>query len=355
MPTIDGGGVEKNFFLISNYLSRKYKEIYVVTSNTDYKKSFHKNIKVICPKNKIWIKKNRFIKTLISAFLLIYNFFNKKVVILSFQSNIIAIWISKIFNFRIIIRLNTSVKKYIKGYFGKKFYKLNYKLSDKIIVNSLIFQKELKDYFNLSSNLIYNSYKPSLKKKRLIFFKNFNGLKIINIGRLTDQKDQITLLKSLNLLSKYEINFRCCVIGGGIKKKTLNNYINEKKLNNFVKLIGYKDNAENYLDSSNLFILTSRYEGLPNVLIEAQSRNLPIISSDCPTGPSEILLKGKLGDLFKVGDHKKLSYLITNFVEDKKKLLNKSKKAKKFLKRFELEINCEKYKKIISDIVDEKI
>ena len=53
-------------------------------------------------------------------------------------------------------------------------------------------------------------------------------------------------------------------------------------------------------------MLTSKFEGLPNVLIEAQSKNIPIISSDCPTGPKEILLQGKLGDLFKVGDYRKL-------------------------------------------------
>ena len=109
------------------------------------------------------------------------------------------------------------------------------------------------------------------------------------------------------------------------------------------------------MEPGTLFVLTSKYEGLPNVLIEAQSRNLPIISSDCPTGPSEILLRGKLGDLFKVGDHKRLCYLIKKFIKDKKKLLNKSQKAKNYLERFKLNINCEKYKKIISNIIDDKI
>ena len=74
-----------------------------------------------------------------------------------------------------------------------------------------------------------------------------------------------------------------------------------------------RKNAENYLSSCNLFILTSKFEGLPNVLIEAQSRNIPIISSNCPTGPKEILLNGKLGDLFEVGDIYKLFKLILQF------------------------------------------
>ena len=121
------------------------------------------------------------------------------------------------------------------------------------------------------------------------------------------------------------------------------------KLNNSVKLLGYKNKAENYIYSSDLFVLTSKYEGSPNVLIEAQSKNVPIISSDCPTGPKEILLNGKLGDLFKVGDYKKLFFLLQDFSRDKKKLINKSKNAKKYLKRFNLNSNCERYNKIISN------
>ena len=66
--------------------------------------------------------------------------------------------------------------------------------------------------------------------------------------------------------------------------------------------------------------LTSKYEGLPNVLIEAQYRNIPIISSDCPTGPREILMNGKLGELFNVGDYKGLCTKILEYTNNRKKL-----------------------------------
>ena len=350
IPSIERGGVEKNLFLISNYLAKKFKNIYIITANSDYKKRFNKNIKVISPKTDFWINKKRTLKTLISIILLINNFINKQILILSFQSNISAIIISKLLNFKIIIRLNTSLKKYIKGLTKKFFYKFYYNLADKIIVNSLLFKKELKIYLNLKSSLIYNPIKISFGKKKLNFFKKFNGLKIINIGRLTEQKDQLTLIRSLDLLAKNKINFKCCIIGTGAKKNMLQNFIGKKKLNKFIRLIGYKENAESYLQSANLFILTSKFEGLPNVLIEAQTKNIPIISSDCPTGPREILLKGKLGDLFKVGDYKRLYHLIKDFDQNSKKLKNKSKKAEKYLKRFDLKVNCKKYEKTILNI-----
>ena len=347
IPSIEGGGVEKNFFLILNYLEKKFKKIFIVTANTNYKDSFHKNIVVICPKTKKWVRRNRKLKTIISMILLIRNFFNKKILILSFQSNISAILISKLFNFKIIIRLNTSIEKYIKHFLKKKFFNFFYNFADDIVVNSIFFKKEIKKKFNLNSELIYNSFEKSNQKKKLFFFKNYKGLKIINIARLTDQKDQITLIKALNLLKKKEIDFRCCIIGSGKEKNKLSNYINREKLNKFIKLIGYKKNAQNYLSICDLFILTSKFEGLPNVLIEAQSKNIPIISSNCPTGPKEILLGGVLGDLFKVSDYKKLSKLIINFKTDKKKLIKKSIKSQKFLKRFDLKKNCEKYAKLI--------
>ena len=219
IPSIESGGVEKNFFYISNYLGKKFNKIYVVTANSDYKKKFNKNITVICPNSKKWINQIRILKTIVALTLLIRNFSNRKILILSFQSYIMAIIISKLFNFKIIIRLNTSVEKYIKNDLKKIFFKFFYNLANEIIVNSIFFKNEVKSYFNIKAKLIYNSYEKLKQKKRLSFFKNFKGLKIINIGRLTEQKDQITLLKSLNLLRQQKINFRCCIIGKGKKKK----------------------------------------------------------------------------------------------------------------------------------------
>ena len=347
IPSIENGGVEKNFFLISNFLSKYFDKIFIITSDKKFKNSFKKNIIVICPKTRFWEKKNRLLKTIISIFLLIKNFFNQDIVLLSFQSNIAAITISKILGFKILIRLNTSLKKYLNSYIKKKIFKFFYYLADEIIVNSLSFKRELKSNLDLRSLLIYNSLSNISKDKKISYFKKFKKLKIINIGRLTDQKDQIILLKGLNLLIKKKINFRCCIIGEGKKKKELQDFIERNKLNKNVKLIGYKKNAEDYLRSGDLFILSSKYEGLPNVLIEAQSKGVPIISSDCPTGAREILLNGKLGDLFPVGDYKKLSFLISKFNSSKKRLLRLSKKSKKYLNRFDFKTNCLKYKKIL--------
>ena len=107
-----------------------------------------------------------------------------------------------------------------------------------------------------------------------------------------------------------------------------------------VKLAGYKKNIYPYYRKADLFILSSMYEGLPNVLIEANYFNLKIISSNCKTGPKEILKSNKNSKLFKVGNFKELAKCILSTKLDKPKKFNIDK-------RFDFHKNLENYRKII--------
>ncbi len=340
IPSIEGGGVEKNLFLLIKYLSKKINKIYIITAHK--KKNNSKRIRYICPNSYYWEKKNRSIKNVICIYLLIKNFWSSKATILSFQSNFTSIILSKILRFKVLIRLNTSLKKYLNNNLKKIIFKFIYSLSDAIIVNSKLFQKELKKV-NLKSYLIYNLNFTEKKIKKLNFFKKHNGLKIINIGRLTDQKDQLTLIRSLAILKKENINFRCSIIGKGNFKKILTDEIIKLDLTKNIKLEGFINKAEQYISKSDIFVLSSRFEGLPNVLIESQQCGVPIISSDCPTGPSEILMNGRLGELFPVGNYHILAKKLFSYNKNKKILLRKSLNAKKYLIRFDPVKNSKKY------------
>ena len=346
IPSIEGGGVEKNLYSLIKYLPQKSNKIFIITANTKNNKS--KGVKYVCPNSDYWNKKNRTIKNIICIYLLIKNFWSSKAVILSFQSNITSIIISKFLGFKVLIRLNTSLNKYVNNIFKRIVFKFFYSLSDVIIVNSKFFQKELKK-FDLKSQLIYNLSHYEKKKKKLDFFKKFKGLKILNIGRLTDQKDQLTLIKSLKILKEKNVNFRCCIIGRGLLKNNLKIEIARSNLSKNVKLVGFKNKAEEYLSDSDIFVLSSKFEGLPNVLIESQKYGVPIISSNCPTGPKEILMNGKLGELFSVGDYHNLANKLFEFSKNKKNLKLKSINAKKYLKRFDPEKNSKKYFDLISE------
>ncbi len=353
IPSIEYGGVEKNLYILIDYLKKIYPQIFIVTASKINKKVNQKNVKVIRPKYNFWDRKSRLLKSLISSYLMIKRFKKREILVVSFQSNIFSIIVSRLMIWPIIIRLNTSPEKYINNLFKSFFFKNFYSLSDEIIVNSFEFRKNLKKIFKLNSSVILNPFiKNKLKKKRLNFFKNFKGLKIINIGRLTDQKDHLTLLKSIKMIvDKKKIDLKLSIIGKGKNLLSIKNFIRKNNLRQKVNLYGYKANAERYIVYSDLFILSSKFEGLPNTLIEAQSSRVPIISSDCPSGPKEILLNGKLGILFKTGDHKDLYKKILLFNKNKKKYIKQASSAQKYLKRFDYKFNLSKYRKIINKYI----
>ena len=352
IPSIEGGGVEKNLFYITNYFQSKFKNIYLISADKLKQHSFGKKIKLITPNSNRFNNKNRFIKSIISSYLLLKNFKNRKVLIFSLQSNFFSIIFSKIINAKIIIRLNTSPEKYVSNIYKKNFFKFLYSFADEIIVNSLDFKKNLYKNFHLNSKVIFNPVKRDNRRKKINFFKNFKNLKIISIGRLTNQKNQITLFKALYLLKyKFNVKFKLYLIGRGYNYDLLKNYIIKNNLQKNIKLAGYKKDASSYIKSSDLFVLSSNYEGLPNTLIEAQVASVPIISSNCSTGPKEILMNGRLGELFKPGDYRNLCKKIYNYNKNRKLLKKKSILAKKYLYRFDYHNNLNKYVFVIKKYI----
>jgi glycosyltransferase involved in cell wall biosynthesis len=169
---------------------------------------------------------------------------------------------------------------------------------------------------------------------------------------MTDQKDQILILKALNNL-KNKIKFKCLILGKGTNKLKLNNFIINNKLKDQIKLSGFKFNPYPYMKMTNLFILSSRYEGLPNVLLEAQYLEKFIISTNCPTGPREILLDGKAGKLIKVGNQGQLEKAILYYYNNRNssEVTNKIRFGKKNMKRFDFKINCYKYYMVIKKYI----
>ena len=276
-PTIEDGGVEKNLYNISNFLSQKLESVYLLTANSNKKSKFNHKIKFISPKSYKWIHSNRLIKT----FVCIYLFFNqiknyeKNIMILSFNSNIFAIILAKVFRLNIIIRSNTSPYSYAKNFIKRKLFKLVFSFADEIIVNSHEFKKQIKQLYNLSSYCILNPLekieninKLAKKKIKFKFFKK-NTLNLITIGRLVKQKNHLLILKAIKGLPN-TIDYRLLIIGDGEEKEKLIEYCLLNNLKN-VKILSYKSNPYPYIKKSDLFILSSIYEGLPNVLLEAMA------------------------------------------------------------------------------------
>jgi glycosyltransferase involved in cell wall biosynthesis len=353
MPSIEGGGVEKNMFIISNFLAKKINGSSIITANKNYNKKF-KNLKIINSKfinNYNISRKWKYIFCLIELIKIIIK--DKKVTIFAFQANFYCTIVCKIFfNVKLITRSNTSPIGWSKNVVKNIIFRYLFKKIDQVIVNSLQFKKEIKERFNINSYCIYNPLnlneikELSRKKNNFSFFNNYDKLKIINVGRHVDQKDQITLLKALNKI-KYNVQFKAVIIGKGILKEELISFIKKNNLTKKIKLLTFKNNPYKYIKLCDLFILSSKYEGLPNVLLEAISLGKFIISTDCSTGPSEILTNGRGGYLFKVGDFESLAKKIWYFNKNKVQLKKKIKYAQSQLYRFNYTKNLKKYLRVV--------
>ena len=355
MPSFEGGGVEKNIIIIANYFIKKNPSISIITASKNIKKKINNKISFISPISNLWDKFGRIPKYLICIYLLFNEYKkNKNFKVFCFQGNLICIVFCKIFKIKIAIRPNSSPTGWSNSLFKKILFSKILSWSNLIIVNSLRFKLELKKKFNLNSKCIYNPLntkeiiKLSKKKVKFKFFNN-NCINLISIGRLVDQKDHITLLKAINDI-KNKLKIKLLIIGEGDQKLNLHSYIKE---NNLEKIVKIKDRMENpfpYVAKSEIVILSSKFEGLPNILLEALALKKFIISSDCPTGPSEILDSGKGGLLFKVGSFKDLGKKIIIYKNQKKKCEKIKKFALKRIDRFNLKKNLFEYYNIFKNL-----
>lgn len=120
-------------------------------------------------------------------------------------------------------------------------------------------------------------------------------------GRLTPQKDFPTLLEAFRLL-RSKVPARLIVLGEGEERARLEALRDALNLSGDVDLHGFVENPYAYMSRADAFVLSSRWEGLPTVLIEALACGCPVVATDCPSGPREILEGGKHGELVEVGD-----------------------------------------------------
>jgi len=132
---------------------------------------------------------------------------------------------------------------------------------------------------------------------------------ILGVGRLTAQKDFPTLIRAFALVRKKR-SARLMILGEGEDRPKLEALVRELGLENDVALPGFVDNPYKYMKRAAVFVLSSRWEGFGMVLVEAMACGTPVVATDCPSGPREILEDGKWGKLVPVGDAKQFAHAI---------------------------------------------
>jgi glycosyltransferase involved in cell wall biosynthesis len=124
---------------------------------------------------------------------------------------------------------------------------------------------------------------------------------ILGIGRLVSQKDFFTLIKAFAKVREIR-SARLMILGEGEQRSDLEKLIQQLGLEADVALPGFTENPYQFLSRAAVFVLSSRFEGFGNVVAEALACGTPVVSTDCPSGPAEILDGGKYGTLIPIGD-----------------------------------------------------
>lgn len=157
---------------------------------------------------------------------------------------------------------------------------------------------------------------------------------IISVGRYVKQKNQLLLIDAVaDLLDKYP-DIKLSFYGGTLDDEVasqLTSRIKEYSAESNITLCGRVSDIENYLQKADLFVLSSDFEGMPNALMEAMAVGLPCISTDCPTGPSDLIANGENGLLVPVNDRTAMTNAIKYMLDNPDKARSMGAKAKEFI------------------------
>jgi glycosyltransferase involved in cell wall biosynthesis len=150
---------------------------------------------------------------------------------------------------------------------------------------------------------------------------------VVSVSRLESQKNLSLLLRAFETVNERHPDTRLIIVGKGSERRRLSELARSLDIEDVVSFPGYVDNPYGYMRQSAVFVLSSRYEGLPTVLIEALACGCSIVSTDCPYGPREILADGEYGQLVPVDDDLALADAIGATLEspaDPQKIIKRS-------------------------------
>ena len=203
-----------------------------------------------------------------------------------------------------------------------------------------------------SSSLVETIYNPTVKpdiiiKSRLStghpwMDKNRNIPVILSVGRLAVEKDHVTLLKAFSRVMK-ETPVRLVLLGQGPLEKKLKSYVQDLGISKMVDFVGFKKNPYSFMASADVTVLSSISEGCPNALIESMACGTPVVSTNCLSGPREVLVDGRYGSLVPTKDDKKLAEEIIKTLKKPLKKLVLQKRSNDF----SLEVSLGHYMKFL--------
>lgn len=362
LPGLSMGGAERVAVSLSNWMAKnKNDEVYLINMGYDTKnfefneklKVYHKeydttNIKGFKPI--VLIKK---LKLKIKYILDILNSIKPDVIFGMLYLPIYFVWLYKIKNKDVVLigseRANPNIKNIPLS------VKINAKICPMLCDNYIFQTERVKNMFSKKTknkgvvipNAVSNPYISEIEETK-------RSKVISNMGRLEDQKGQDVLIKAFNKVHQKYPEYKLIIYGEGSKEEELRKLITKLKLENNVILAGKTPKAILEINKSEIFVFTSRYEGMPNALLEAMACGLPCIATNCVAGPSEIIENGKNGILVEVDDIEQITQKIIYLIENKEIANKMGNEAKKVLINYSVDNIFTKYYNFFCEVARKK-
>lgn len=322
------GGAEKVVINLANFLVNNNYRVTILTLNNknDFKEFINSKVELVSLnsiniKNSIipyykYLKKNDFDFVfsniwpinLISAFFKILGL--KTNMILIEHCNLSEEFRKKSFFFKFL----QNISIYIFYRFADKIISVSRGVQDDLIAKGAPKNKSIVIYnplFNSSNSNIKNN----IEEKKYLNWNKEVCYKIISIGQLKKQKNIPNLIEAIDILNKKNfLKFKLLILGDGEERSDIEFIIKNKNLQDLVTISGWVKNPLKFLQTSDLMVLSSDYEGFGLVILEALSMGINVVSTDCKSGPSEILEHGKYGFLAKVNNPQSLAEKIIDAI-----------------------------------------
>lgn len=343
ISSLSAGGAERVMSLMANYWSRNGDDVTLITLadkssdfyildervrrvGLDYEfPSNNKIFSIYFNLKKIYLLRNEIKKA-------------ESDVVISFMDkmNVIGLISSIGLQLPVMISERIDPKKYNIGFLWRTLRYIVYPFADRLIVQNPAIKKwALSRWPGLPVSVIANPvHIPARTKHKSFLDSKFKWC--LAIGRLTEQKGFDLLLSAFARVKEQDVNdtWRLLILGEGELRAELTRQVELLHLNDLVLMPGRVNNPEDYLKQADLFVLSSRFEGFPNALLEAMACGLPVISTNCPSGPEEIISHNIDGILVENENDEALAKAMYELMTDKEKGKRLAEEAQKSVSRF---------------------
>jgi glycosyltransferase involved in cell wall biosynthesis len=261
-------------------------------------------------------------------------------------TNLILIWAVALARVetRVVVSVHCNFSSALKG--QKNFrsrllpylVRRSYPYADKILTVSEGVASDLVSSTGLSRELLTVQVNPVITPELMhkseqpcehSWLCDNRGPVVLATGRLTYQKNFDLLLRAFAIV-RQSIDARLIVLGEGEELAALQSLAEQLEVTDQVDFPGFVENPYSYMSAASLFVLSSHFEGLPTVLIEALQCGVPVVSTDCPSGPEEILEGGRLGTLTQPGDVSALAEAMVRSLRSDRSRTEKSRALDKY-------------------------